>query len=422
MQAIVVFLLLVSVISPSVLTAEPLRVRDAVERGVAFHPVLQAAAATVQSAKGERLSSLSPDAPTLSTEFEGIPRGGSLSQYGERRIAVTQEFDFPIKYVWRSLSANSGVLASQQQALSLLLDLELAIRATYAEAWFLEEKIAILTGNVEAARIYASHLERKVELGEAVPLEARRARVEYLQAKSQLAEAVSDHIAVQARLARMTGIDTSELALESPLGLLSTKASESADASLTDNPELKAAAYELEQARSELTLARAAWLPDLEFSYFQQKAPAESKPHFWGVEVGISLPVWYWLGGRGEIQSATARRRASSAGLANQRIEKSSEMDRLIQAINAMSETHRLYRSEVVPAAKEAYDLAMKSYRLGEANYLQVLDAQRSAFAIQVEFIEIERELYQNLTELDRLAGRSVVGISELHKLLEKGN
>ena len=376
----------------------------------------------MQASERERLSSLSPNSPTLSTEFEGVPRGESLSKYGERRIAVTQEFDFPIKYIWRSSSAGSAVQAARQQAIAMLLDLESTIRTTYAEAWSLEEKIAILTGNVEAARIYASHLDRKVELGEAVPLEARRARVEYLQAKSQLAETVSDHFAVQARLARMTGIDTSELVLESPLGLLQTEAPVTADLTLADNPELKAASFDLKQAKSELTLARTGWLPDLEFSYFQQKAPVEAKPHFWGVEVGLSLPIWYWLGGRGEIQNAIARRRASTAGLSNQRIEVASEMDRLVQAINAMNETHRIYQNEVVPAAKEAYDLAMKSYRLGEANYLQVLDAQRSAFAIQIEFIEIENELFQNLTELDRLAGRSVVGISELHKLLEKGN
>lgn len=420
MQVIVVMLLFAVVCLPAVSDAGTLSVRDAVKKGFGIHPKVQAARAAIQEAEGGWLTTLSLPSPSLSAEYEGVPRSSSPSQFAERRIAISQEFDFPLKYVWRASSATAGLNSSKQQALVLLLDLESTIRAAYTDAWALGEKLRILTDNVEVARVYASQLKRKVELGEAVPLEARRARVEYLQAQALIDAVKAEQVALRGRLCRLTGLDSTALRLDMPLGVGWTN--ETPDTSLAQSPDLKAANYELERTKSELALARAVWLPDLEFTYFQQKAPAEPNPDFWGIEAGVSLPVWFWLGGRGEIQSAAARKRASEAGLANLRIESFSEKDRLIQALNALSERYHLYETDVVPAATEAYDLAMRSFQLGEANYLQVLDAQRSALETRIEYIEVQSELYKSIAELDRLVGRSVIGSAELQSLLDKGN
>jgi len=420
-QAIVVFVSFAVLALPSSGGATTLNVRDVVRQGLVFHPTLQSAQAAIQQAEGEKLTAISPTSPVLAVEREGVPRGGSLSEYGEQRIAISQELEFPLKSVWRASSARTGVAASRQNAIAQLLDLEAEIRGTFTEAYLLDQKVTLLTENVEAVRVYSTQLERMVELGEAVPLEARRARVEYLQAKSLLDAVSNERFAVRTRLGRLTGMDLNAATLESPGGEDVTTKSAPVDATLSENPDLRAATLGAEQSATDLQIARFGWLPDLEVSYFQQKAPAEPKPDFWGVEVGLSLPIWFWLGGRGEIESSSARRRASSAELANLRLEAASELDRLTQSINALRESYRLYQSEVAPAAKEAYDLAMRSFRLGEANYLQVLDAQRSALGVQMDLIEVQGELSINLVELDRLTGRSLLGADELQNLLNKG-
>lgn len=413
MRSIVAFPFFIAVLSQTVIAAGTLSVQEAVRRGLSAHPQVQAANAMIQAAEGERLSALSPESPTISVEYEGIPGGEGLSQYSERRVTVSQGFEFPLRYIWHASASRSGVDRSRQEALGALLDLEALIRNAFTEAWAMDEKVGILKENVEAARITTSQLERLVELGERAPLEARHVKVDYLQAKANLDAALGDQIALRSRLGHLIGTPIDKTTLEVPLF---AKASES-----SANPEIVAAVERVDKSEAELRLAKTAWLPELEFSYFHQKQRMAIDPLFWGVEVGFSVPLWFWLGGRGEIGTASAERRASVAELANLLIETASEVDRLTQIIKTLEAQRQIYDGEVVPASKETYELAVRSYQMGEANYLQVLDAQRSALEIELEFVEIESQLAVSITKLDRLSGQTIVGLEELENLLNGG-
>ncbi|MDP8286935.1 MAG: TolC family protein, partial [Candidatus Electryonea clarkiae] len=75
-----------------------------------------------------------------------------------------------------------------------------------------------------------------------------------------------------------------------------------------------------------------------------------------------------------------------------------------------------------LPLAKESYELAMKSYKTGEASYLEVIDSQRTLLDIQLEHLEIKAALADVTSEIDRLAGRSVIGHDELQNMLNRGH
>jgi cobalt-zinc-cadmium efflux system outer membrane protein len=180
-------------------------------------------------------------------------------------------------------------------------------------------------------------------------------------------------------------------------------------ASVDGNPELMGWKAELQSAEHGLTLASLGWLPDLEIGYFRQRVPTESDPDFWGLEMGFTLPVWFWLGGRGEIQSAGAQRKAATAALQALRLAITSEWDTQRQEYISGLEQVWTFNYEILPLARESYDLALRSFDLGEANYLEVLDAQRSFLQARLEHLESLTALHESRTKLDRLAGRSLI-------------
>jgi cobalt-zinc-cadmium efflux system outer membrane protein len=402
--------------------AETITVMQALNSAFSVHPSVAIARADYEQALGQRLIEVSPDPASMALEYEGVPDGESIDVHEARTLVLSQEFEFPLKYVWRVKAANIAVDEARIEALIQMLDLELEVRNAYVQAWMIDQQLMILEENADAADNYARQLKRLVELGESTPLEERRARVEALQASTERDAVRKERIAIWGKFQRMTGLDTAGIILDPPIAFDSSNTSSSESMfNMVDSFEHKSAQLQSSLAEVEINSAVFGWLPDLEFSYFQQNIPAEADPNFWGVEFGISLPVWFWFGGRGEIQTAKASRRAARANLENLRLQQQTTAVTLIHSQQALREKLELYNEQVHPLAEEAYELAKKSFELGEAIYLEVIDAQRTFLDIQLEHLEIQADLANVMSEIDRLAGRSVIGQDELQKLIDTG-
>ncbi|NQT34325.1 TolC family protein [bacterium] len=402
--------------------AETITVMQAVKNAFSVHPSMAVARAGYNQALGQRLIELSPDPASIALEYEGVPDGESMDAHEARTFSLSQEFAFPLKYVWRARAAGIAVDEARINALIQMLDLEQEVRNAYVQAWLIDQQLKILDENANAAETYARQLKRLVELGESAPLEERRARVEALQASTKRDAVIKERIAVWGKFQSLTGIDTAGIVLNPPLAFDSSKAFPLGAVFNPDESfELKSALLQSTLANVETKAAVFSWLPDLELSYFQQNVPSETDPDFWGVEFGISLPVWFWLSGRGEIQTAKANQRAARGNLENLRLQQQTKAVALIQSQQALWNKLELYDEQVHPLAEEAYKLAMKSYNTGEASYLEVIDSQRTLLDIQLEHVEINAALADVMSEIDRIKGRSVIGFDELQDILNRG-
>ena len=403
--------------------AETITVVQAVKNAFSVHPSVIVARTGYNQALGQRLVELSPDPASMALEYEGVPGGEAIDAHEARTLSLSQEFAFPLKYVWRARAAGIAVEEARIKAFIQILDLEQEVRDAYVQTWLIDRQLKILEENANAAETYALQLKRLVELGESAPLEERRARVEALQASTKRDAARKERKAVWVKFQSLTGIETTGIVLHPPIAFDS---SDVFPLEAVFNPdesfELKSAQLHSTLANVETKAAIFSWMPDLEFSYFQQNVPSETDPNFWGVEFGISLPVWFWLRGRGEIQTAIANQRAARGNLENLRLQQQTKAVALIQSQQALWNKLELYDEQVHPLAEEAYKLAMKSYNTGEASYLEVIDSQRTLLDIQLEHAEIKAALANVTSEIDRMTGRSIIGHDELQNILNRGH
>ncbi len=388
---------------------DTLSVQQAVRWARESHPHVSAASAIVSSSRGEFWSAISPPPSTVGVEYEGVPRGQSRENYSERRVGVSQGFEFPLKYLWRGFRGYREVERAGAESQAIVLDLESSVRLEYVATWVAEQRLRLLEESAALAATYAQQSQRREELGEIAPLEARRAQVEALQVQRELERERRSHDANLARLGRLIGKDLRGVALviASENSMMDTLTIPTV-ADTARNPELNGLKAGLRAAGHGLTLASLSWLPDMEIGYFRQRVPADADPEFWGLEVGFSLPVWFWLGGRGDLQTAKAQKKAAAASLQARRLEISSQWDTQRQEYFSALEQVQIFNAEILPLARESYDLARRSFTLGEASYLEVLDAQRSLLQAQLEHLESVTELQNSRIILDRLAGRSL--------------
>jgi cobalt-zinc-cadmium efflux system outer membrane protein len=65
----------------------------------------------------------------------------------------------------------------------------------------------------------------------------------------------------------------------------------------------------------------------------------------------------------------------------------------------------RTIREQVMPGAQSAYDAATQGFELGKFNFLDVLDAQRTLFQAQAQYLRARGEAHRASADLDRLLG-----------------
>ena len=67
-------------------------------------------------------------------------------------------------------------------------------------------------------------------------------------------------------------------------------------------------------------------------------------------------------------------------------------------------------KTEVLPAAREMFNAAQEAYKQGKVDYMNVLDAQRTYFISQSEYLEILAAYHKAKMDMKRLIGQSVNG------------
>ena len=387
-----------------------LSVEEAVKIVIKNHPLINSSNAIVDEARGELLSSISPEPPTVAWEYEGAPSGSQLSDYEEKRLTFSQEFEFPVKTFLRYKQGKAVWNRSLHEQSSIRLDLEAQIRERYIEAWEKAEIESILSQNFKAVSEYANNIQKTHELGEASLFDAQRAKVEALTARQSYESAKVEKTVALDNLIRFAGIDSDAFVLQNPLeGEPPIDMDTAYPSDAETNPELKLAEYESIIAGYEKKLAYMSWIPDFEVTYFQQNIPVENDPDFWGMEFGINIPLWFWLGQRGEMKSAKARKQISEADYRNIMVETANEYNTALSELKILTKNYQLATSEILPLSEKNTELAMKSYSVGEASYLEVIEAQRSSLDARLDTIEIAASLYRSIIALDRISGKSIL-------------
>lgn len=401
------FILLVCFLSTSSLLAQVWTVQDAVESALATHPEAQRVIQVVEEARAQRRARLSLQSPSMFMEYEGIPNGSGIDNFEERRVGLSQDIEFPLRYLWIANQANVEIRKAGLQGENDLLDLEVQVRDNYLDAWSLSERKKILQFYVATLDSQAGTFRKMLEVGRASDLDYQRAVAEKLEAEQDLILLSRQVTASRHRLARSTGI---EIIPDSLIAPLPQETVDHPDALVyLRNPAWKVKKAEVDYARIERKLAATSWMPSFELTGFKQRIPVENDPDFWGIEVGLSLPLWYWWGGAGEIQASTARFRQVQSQVAALEIDLGSEWSEQLAVHQAAASRHQAYLESLLPTSEEIARMAQRSFELGQASYLDVLEAQRTRLQRRFDYIDSVVSLVSSHIALDRLQGRSII-------------
>ncbi len=386
-----------------------LSVADAVSIALENHPAARSASAALDASRGQFWRAISPPPPSLSLDYGYVPLGRPLNAFGEKTVEVSQTLEFPLTTIAKGTGLSREISAREQDVASARLDVAAEAKLAYVLALASEERLALATENLAIADSFLRDARTRKNVGEGTQLELLTAQVQRTQAANTLETA---HAAVTTARSELRGA----LGWSAGDSILSVTLSDSLDYHPLDlqldslqhrarrlSPQLLASESRIDAASAGRTAAWMSLLPSLDFSYYRQTVG--DNPNLYGMKFGISLPIWFLLDTRGQVQQASAEVAIASEAMrsAQQRVDLE-----VTSAYAAYANSRRqveLQRLEILPQAEEIYRVASISYVAGEISYVEYLQALQGYNTARTASIDALVDYNTAVIRLERIAG-----------------
>lgn len=246
--------------------------------------------AVQQQMEAERVGNrvgLSPANP----EFEFAYLWGSPDAVGNRiDVSVTQSFEFPTTYVYRSRIAN---LKNEQLQFSYRKQCADVMRES-GEVYYEIVSHNVRIKDMERCLAYLSEAsasyQQKLDAGTINIFDYNKVRLAELNMQQELARAVAERENLLMRLRQLNGGEAVEVSAEEfPTMELAPDFDSWFKQVAEHDPELLWIESEQAVQRQQLKLDKSSWAPQFFAGYMREQVPSET---FQGVKVGISVPLW----------------------------------------------------------------------------------------------------------------------------------
>lgn len=378
------------------------------------NPSLRAALlrAEVRALKTPQASAL-PD-PTVQGTGHLYPivtaRGPQRSQW-----QVRQSIPFPGKRGLRGEVATLGAKVAEADAEALAHELALGIQTAYYELYRVQKREELIRAFEEELRQFESAASTRYEVGDGSQQAILKAQVERGRLEMRREKLRSERESAVQSLARLTGREdlrgpdqTVEVAAPSELH---SGAQTKNEAAVEMRPEADALQRRIERAETETTLARRAFWPDFTAAIqYTDVRRGDLTPTMTGrdalnLSIGITIPLW-----RGKKQArldeAQVERHRAEAQLDDFRLQVRTKVRDLREQLRREQRQLTLLDEQLLPQAETSLEATLSAYKAGRTDFLDLLDAERTLFQLQLDREDTHARALQTAAKLEHALGQ----------------
>jgi len=318
----------------------------------------------------------------LFAEYEGIK--GSINNFENRKLGISQEIEFPSAYFLRSDVQSSQVQIAKAELNRLINELKFEVKQNYYNLLFQIKMHELANENLKIYEDFLFIASRKYEVGSTSNLEVLSAKVNKIKFENNIKNIESQIRVNQSSLKKMMNVDYIIIPEEDLKYTEVTLAKENLlAAAFSNNPELSIVRFQKEKFSNKILLSKAELLPGLSFRYYNQKIGNESG--FWGFEVGIGIPLWFWWEQTGSIKEANYEYKISSSDEINIRKSIESELNQAFEEYQNNIRQLNFFTYEALAESDEILRQAKISFEEGAISYVELLQALTVAYDIKTQ-------------------------------------
>jgi cobalt-zinc-cadmium efflux system outer membrane protein len=379
---------------------------------VAHHPTLRGYGWEVRAAEARALqASLRPN-PELEVEFENFGGDGEFSGTGsmETTISLAQTFslggDIARRRELAELESQKVGWDYEAARLEVLTEVTQRYVALLGAQW----RVTLAQEAVALAEQVRDTTAKRIDAGDAPPIDAARATVPVATARVEWRRAERQQQAAQRKLALMWS--SQEVTFDSVNGSLESlqvpPPPDQLAALVNQNPEVARWAVEISARRAEADLARAEGLPDVTASAGLRYNQAVDDH---ALVAGVALPLPVFDRRQGDVLAARlgAAAAAERRRAAERRVE--TVLSDAYARMAAGFDEAVAIRDDALPPATEAFELTRRAFETGDVALIDVLYAERTLVELRSAYLDALTDYHIAVSEIEGLIGRPLARV-----------
>lgn len=385
-RIIAVIVLIVIYQEQSVLSQTEVRMNleETVKAALENNPAVRSSRLSIEKENAASQKSFNIPNPELFVEYEGVQ--GSLSNADSRKIGFVQRFEFPTNYFLRADVGQSQVNVARAELEETLNKIRRDVKINYCELLLQTELLKASKDNLSIYEDFLFTAEKKFEAGETSNLEVLGARVNKIKFENEKKNIESQIRSLQSEIRNLMNVDyyilpSDELTYKE----LKLNKSELIKTASENNPGLKVIKYRKEKSSGKLSLSKGELLPDISFKYFKQKLLGSS--NYWGMEIGLGVPLWFWGEKSGSIRESDYELQIASAEEISLRRSIENEISISFEEYENSMRQVKFLSGESLKEVDEILRQSKISYEEGAIGYVEYLQALILAYETNAQYL-----------------------------------
>jgi cobalt-zinc-cadmium efflux system outer membrane protein len=334
------------------------------------------------------------------------------SGFTERAWIIEQSLDFPLTSFYRLQKVSMEEETLKKQLTAAYLQLKLVIKSHYTILAYALEILRLREEQLEIAKNLRFATITRLEAGESSELDLMKADILYAQSENEVDEARRAFHEARYTLFKTIGLDPEDqqyhISFPDTLAYVDINIDQAeAMATLENQPEYAsiskknlAAGYGVNEAWSRL-------LPRLDLSYYRQNYGQGFD--YYGYQIGFTIPLWFPLNQRSNIQRAKAKERYWEWKKTEVSLELKRKLEITWHSYEVAKTNIERYHHQVRQKSARLRDLTMEGYLIGELDQLTLLEAQRTYLNSEKNYFDILKTYYLRLIELEKYLQKDLV-------------
>jgi outer membrane protein TolC len=290
------------------------------------------------------------------------------------------------------------------------LEVAASVKQSYYDLWQAQRELEVNERNQELMRQFVEAARTRYETG-------KSSQSDLIRAQNELAKLSEDRIdrlrmrdqalAELNRLLKRAPETPVEIGPDVPVPVFDPGVTlEQLQAAAGEYPELLGARDGMvRSAQAALDLAKKGYDPDVQVRVEGWQYEGKNGIPEYDVGVAINFP---WLN-HGKYKAAIAEARAnleaSHDELDAMRARTAAEVKKLYDGVHTMHHHYDLYTERLIPQQRLAVESARAAYETGAGGFLDLLDADRMLFDLEMQNLHHAAEFQRLLASLERMAG-----------------
>jgi outer membrane protein, heavy metal efflux system len=388
--------------------------KQLVEWVLARNPGLEELQAAVTEAASRVLPASSLDDPQLSYAFapetiNGFRRADGTTRGFNQRIELTQSIPWPGTLALREEQARNEVTASDQILSDRRLQIIAAIKAGFAEWYYVHRALEINLENQELLLELRHVAEAQYAAGRASQQDALQADVEHAILESQALPLKRERRSIQAQLNALINRAPQET-LPPPVNLpppsTLPEPKELQLVALSSHPVLKQIEANLNANEAAIGLAQKKYYPDFKLlAGYNSLWDEDDKRLLIGASINLPLDR---NKRNASLNAAKAAKMKTRWRLIDRKNQLLADQERSYAEVLESIDAINLYNNRLMPLAGENLLVAEADYMAGVGDFLNVITAEKQKLSTELRLQRAYANYLRRYAELERWTGGSL--------------